>query len=196
MFAKIIDLMSQGKIQNRYTVHNVIQLIKGGDFYFQLLGELIDKARHSIFIRVYIWDDDATGTRIADHLIKAAERKVEIYIVADGYASQCLSKGFIRNLREKGIRFRYFEPLLKSSHFYFGRRMHEKLVVIDGLYALVGGINFADRYNNVDSIPAWLDYALYVKGESAYQLYQYCANDWKVKNRLQLPCLSTDMQKN
>ena len=66
MFAKIIDLMSQGKIQNRYTVHNVIQLIKGGDFYFQLLGELIDKARHSIFIRVYIWDDDATGTRIAD----------------------------------------------------------------------------------------------------------------------------------
>lgn len=186
--------MSQGKIQNRYTVRNTIQLIKGGPSYFQLLDDLIDKAKHSIFIRVYIWDDDMTGTVIADHLIKAAERKVDIYIVADGFASQCLSKGFIKRLRANGIRFRYFEPLLKSTHFYFGRRMHEKLVVVDGLYALVGGINFADRYNSMDNMPAWLDYALYVEGEAPYKLYQYCASDWNLKNQLPLPYINTDLK--
>ena len=187
--------MSQGKIQNRYTIHNTIQLIKGGASYFQLLGELIEKASHSIFIRVYIWDDDATGTLIANHLFNAAERGVAIYIVADGYASQCLSKRFIKRLKEKGLRFRYFEPLLKSSHFYFGRRMHEKLVVIDGKYGLIGGINFADRYNDIDSIPAWLDYALYVEGEAAWELYQYCASDWNLKNKLQPPYINRALSK-
>ena len=186
--------MSKG-IQNKYTVHNTIQLIKGGSSYFQLLGELVDNARHSIFIRVYIWDDDTTGTLIADQLIKAAGRKVKIYIVADGYASQCLSRRFIKRLRENGIQFRYFDPLLKSSRFYFGRRMHEKIVVVDGLYALVGGINFADRYNDVDSIPAWLDYAVYVEGDTASRLFRYCASDWNLKNRLPLPPINIGLEK-
>ena len=149
--------MSQGENKNpHYTLHNKIKLIKGGSEYFTLLGEMIAKAKHSIYIRVYIWDDDATGTRIAEQLIKAAKNNVSIFIVCDGYASQCLSQEFIKILRSHGIHFRFFEPLLKSSHFYFGRRMHEKVVVIDGLYAMVGGINFADRYNDVDGNPPWL----------------------------------------
>src|SRR5687767_9805013 len=195
MLAGIIDLMSQGKIQNRYTSHNAIRLVKGGASYFQLLEDLINNARHSIFIRIYIWDDDVTGTNIANQLIKASQRKVDIYIIADGYASQCLSKAFIKRLRDSGIHFRYFEPLLKSSHFYFGRRMHEKLIAIDGLHALVGGINFADRYNDMDGIPAWLDFALYVKGQSAYQLFNYCVSNWNLEKSLHQPCINTDMQK-
>lgn len=167
------------KNKGYYTTHNKIKLVKGGAAYFNLLSELIERATHSIFIRIYIWDDDTTGTAIANQLIEAAKRNVAIYIIADGYASQGLSREFIRNLKTHGINFRYFEPLLRSSHFYFGRRMHEKLVVVDGSCALVGGINFADRYNDVDGIPAWLDFALYTEGDAAQQLYCYCAEDWK-----------------
>lgn len=175
--------MSSKKNTSFYTLRNKIKLIKGGSHYFNLLKELIRKAEYSIFIRIYIWDDDVTGTQIADELIAAKQRGVSIFIVADGYASQCLSKGFIKHLRGYGIQFKYFEPLLKSSHFYFGRRMHEKLVVIDDVHAVVGGVNFADRYNDVDRVPAWLDYALYVQGEAAYELYQYCSSEWNIKAR-------------
>ncbi|MGZ8536923.1 MAG: phospholipase D-like domain-containing protein [Flavisolibacter sp.] len=162
-----------------YTTHNHIRLVKGGATYFSLLREIIEKAKHSIYIRMYIWDDDTTGTAIAKQLIEAAKKNVAVYIIADGYASQGLSRGFIRNLKNHGINFRYFEPLLRSSHFYFGRRMHEKLIAVDGSVALIGGINFADRYNDIEDLPAWLDFALYTEGESARQLYQYCAADWK-----------------
>ena len=62
--------------------------------------------------------------------------------------------------------------------------MHEKVVVIDGLYAMVGGINFADRYNDVDGNPPWLDYALYVEGEASFKLYKYCASDWDTNDKL------------
>jgi cardiolipin synthase len=57
--------------------------------------------------------------------------------------------------------------------------MHEKLVVVVGTYALVGGINFADRYNDTDGNPAWLDYALYTEGEISFRLHQYEAKFWR-----------------
>jgi cardiolipin synthase A/B len=174
--------MSEGpKISPGYLPRNKVQLVRGGKEYFTLLERLISEAMHSVFIRVYIWDDDTTGTRIADQLINASKRGIPVHIVADGYASQRLSKSFVRRLRDNNIRFRFFEPLLKSSHFYFGRRMHEKMVVIDGQHALIGGINFADRYNDVDNIEAWLDYAVLVQGNAAVALYNNCLAEWKIK---------------
>ena len=161
-----------------YSTHNKIRLVKGGKEYFTLLSQLINEAKDSIHIRIYIWDDDYTGTEIAKQLIGAVQRNVSVFVVADGYASQCLSKHFVKWLKSHGIKFKYFEPLLKSHHFYFGRRMHEKLAVIDGGKALVGGINFADRYNDLGDEPAWLDYALLVEGEAAEQLQQYCQAGW------------------
>jgi cardiolipin synthase len=61
--------------------------------------------------------------------------------------------------------------------------MHEKLVVIDTVHAIVGGVNFADRYNDVNGVPAWLDYAVYVQGQAAYELYKYCSSQWHIKTK-------------
>jgi cardiolipin synthase len=162
----------------KYSVHNKIELVKGGADYFNKLTDLFKNAKTSIYIRIYIWEDDHTGTTIANNLISAAERGVAVFVIADGYASQGLSNQFIKRLRDSGIYFKFFEPLIKSSHFYFGRRMHEKIVVIDGSQALIGGINFADRYNEANGIPAWLDYALLVEGEAAVDIYNYCLANW------------------
>lgn len=171
--------MSGGKKYKCYTLHNRIELVKGGAGYFKRLHELIQNAKHSIYIRVYIWNDDETGSSVAEALIEAAKRKVDVFVIADGYASQGLSKEFIRNLKKHGVRFRYFEPLLRSSHFYFGRRMHEKIVSIDEQTALIGGVNFSDRYNDINGVAAWLDYALQVEGEAAFNVFQYCYNQWE-----------------
>jgi cardiolipin synthase len=39
---------------------------------------------------------------------------------------------------------------------------------------LVGGINISDRYNDIPGQSAWLDWAIYIEGESAYELYKIC----------------------
>ena len=80
--------------------------------------------------------------------------------------------------QERGIQLRWFEPLLKSKHFYVGRRLHHKLVVIDGKEGLVGGINISNRYNDLPDQPAWLDWALWVKGDAAIQLERLCIQMW------------------
>ena len=162
-----------------YTIRNTVKLIRGGREYFTLLTDLINSAEHSIHLQTYIFDDDETGAMVGEALIKAAQRNVMVYIIADGYASGGLPKSFIANLENAGVHFKYFEPLFKSRHFYFGRRMHHKVFVVDGKHAIVGGINITDRYNDMPGKPAWLDFALYVKGESAVQLFQMCNNMWK-----------------
>lgn len=139
---------------------------------------LINNAQESIHLQTYIYDDDETGLMVADALKAAVKRNVSVYLLADGYASQQLSKSFISEIRHAGIHFRFFEPLFKSRNFYFGRRMHHKVVVADARVAIVGGINISNRYNDMPGKTAWLDFALYTEGEIARQLCILCWKTW------------------
>ncbi|MEO7923998.1 MAG: phosphatidylserine/phosphatidylglycerophosphate/cardiolipin synthase family protein [Chitinophagaceae bacterium] len=166
-----------------YTLRNRIKPVRAGKHFFDLLLKLVSEANDSVHIQTYAFDDDATGTMVADALIEAAQRKVEVYVLADGFASQGLSAAFIRKMLNAGIHFRHFEPMLKSKYFYFGRRLHHKIVVVDNVKALVGSMNIADRYNDREGEKSWLDVALYVEGEAAVELQEVCWRLWLKKKR-------------
>jgi cardiolipin synthase len=162
-----------------YSSVNRVKLIRGGKPYFDLLLQMIAGAKESIHLQTYIYDDDETGIAVAEALKEATLRNVKVYLMADGYASQVMSQSFINEMRAAGIHFRFFEPLFKSKFFYFGRRLHHKMAVVDTRYALVGGINITNRYNDMPGKPAWLDYALYTEGETARELCVLCWKTWK-----------------
>lgn len=157
---------------------NKVKLVHGGKEFFDLLKHLIDGARHSIHIQAYIFVEDSTGISIGEAIINAAKRNVEVWLIVDGFASQGLSKSFIGKLKQAGVNIRFFEPLFRSRNFYFGRRMHHKIIVIDGVRALTGSMNIADRYNDLPGKPAWYDLALYVEGDAAVDLYWFCCRFW------------------
>lgn len=162
-----------------FTNLNRIQLVNGGKPYFDTLLEMIGNAKDTIHLQTYIFDNDETGQLILSALKEAAARKVKVFLMPDGYASQSLHTDFIADARGHGIHFRFFEPIFKSRNFYFGRRMHHKMVVVDSMYALVGGVNISNRYNDMPGAPAWLDFALYAEGEIAQQLCVLCWKSWK-----------------
>ncbi|MES2372906.1 MAG: phospholipase D-like domain-containing protein [Bacteroidota bacterium] len=167
------------KIAGIYSKHNKVRLIRGGKEYFELIISLIEQATESIHLQTYIYEDDETGRLVADALKAAANRNIKVYLLVDGYASQALSKDFIRDLESVGIHFRFFEPLLKSRHFYFGRRMHHKLLVVDARYAVTGSKNISNRYNDMNGQQAWLDMNLFIEGELVYELCVLCTKTWK-----------------
>jgi len=158
---------------------NKIKLIRGGREYFDLLIKLIDEARESIHLQTYIYDDDETGKEVGERLTHAARRGVKVYLLVDGYASQSLSAPFVHTIQDAGINFRFFEPVFRSKYFYFGRRLHHKIFVSDTKYALVGGINISNRYNDRSGEPPWLDFALYVEGAIARELCVLCYKTWR-----------------
>ncbi|MBK6826031.1 MAG: phospholipase [Chitinophagaceae bacterium] len=161
-----------------YSNQNQVMLVNGGRDYFDRLHQMIREARYCIWLQFYIFMDDETGLAVADLLMQAVRRKVSVYLLVDGYASQGLSKEAISKLQNAGVQFKWFEPLFKSRKFYLGRRMHHKLVVIDGLYAMAGGINISNRYNDMPDSPAWMDRALYCEGSEVQKMLQVCKQLW------------------
>lgn len=167
-----------------YTSCNKVQFVRGGKDYFSLLTRLIDKALYSVHLQFYIFTDDETGKDVIESLKNAAARGVQVFLHLDGFASQHLHEKTIYDILYSGIKLKWFEPLFRSKHFYFGRRLHHKVVVVDGFHALVGGINVCDRYNDLPDEPAWLDMAAYVQGETAALLQKICMQMWGERKRL------------
>lgn len=183
------------KILKNYTVNNRVQLVRSGKDYFNTLVNTINKAQESIHLQTYVFSNDETGQFVAKALKEAALRGVKVYLLADAYASQGLSKDFIEGLTYSGINFRFFEPLFRSKYFYFGRRLHHKVTVIDVKYAIVGGINIANRYNDIGGEPAWLDFALLVEGEVVKELCVLCWKTWEgFKVNVSTPCYTNNFQ--
>lgn len=171
-------------MSDHYTSQNRISLVQSGEDYFTLLIKLIEQATFTIHLQVYIYDDDETGRKVADALKAAAKRGVAVYLHVDGYASQSLNKGFKKGIQDAGVHFKFFDPILKSKHFYFGRRLHQKVFVADGLYSLVGGLNISNRYASMPGEPPWFDLALYCEGEISYQLHLICNKMWRKRKKL------------
>ena len=166
---------------SNYSLHNRVRLVHGGKEFFSLAEQLINQAKSSIHFQTYIFDEDETGNFITEALINAAKRNVDVWLLADGFASQGLSKVYIDKLQQAGIHFRFFEPLLKSEHFYFGRRLHQKVIVVDAMKAIVGSMNISNRYNDLSGSKAWCDYAIYAEGEVCADLYKGCCRLWTKK---------------
>jgi len=184
--------MAFGKRNKKRSAYsnNKVRLVRGGSEYFAVFTDMIDKARDTIHLQTYIYDDDETGQRIAEALIRAASREVQVYMLVDGYASQALPDTFISSLKAAGIYFRFFEPLFMSRNFYFGRRLHNKILVIDASESLVGGVNITNRYNDMPGQPAWLDFGIHVQGPVSVELCEWCWQAWNNYSRRKknVPC--------
>jgi len=117
-------------------------------------------------------DDDTTGNRITNALIKAAKRGVRVYFLLDAYGGSSFSKNLIDKVEKAGIFFRLFSPQLITRGFQLSLRLHHKVLLADGEIAIIGGMNIADRYRGKDKLKAWLDFAILIKGpECAHVLF-------------------------
>ncbi len=178
------------KNSSGYITNNRVHLVRGGRPYFDQLLKMIGDAKESIQLQVYIYDDDETGQEVTQALMEAAKRNVLVYLLTDGYASQILSRSFVQQLEDAGIHFRLFEPLFKNRNAFIGRRLHHKLIVVDNRYAMVGGINISNHYNDMPGQPGWLDFALHMEGDIVKELCLLSKKIWEGRNPSQRinPC--------
>jgi cardiolipin synthase len=145
---------------------NQVQLLQNGSAYFPAIEAACDRARHEIFLETYIYQNDATGERIAAALQRAVLRGVKVHVLIDGYGSKDLPRSMLDRLRADGVQILIFRPKISPWTFRRERlrRMHRKLLVVDRETAFVGGINIiADRKATGD-MPPRLDYAVAVEG--------------------------------
>ncbi len=167
---------------NRFHKAESLQLIFSGTDFFEKLSGIIDSAEKEIHLQTYIFAEDGTGKSIAEKLKQAAKKGVKVFVLADAFGSNELSKNFIREMQEAGINFRLFSPLFSSESIYLGRRLHHKAIVGDSRIALVGGLNIADKYRGTDGELPWLDYAVLLEGTICAYLSALCERIFRRKN--------------
>lgn len=150
----------------RFLNGNNLQLLKNGAAFFPALEEAIDAARESLSIETYIFADDETGKRIAQSLIRAAKRGVVVRVLVDGFGSREMFDGIGHQLRAAGVMTLTYHPKISpiTLRRVRLRRLHRKLVVIDGRLAFAGGINIIDDMNSPGHLPIRFDYAVRIEG--------------------------------
>jgi cardiolipin synthase len=159
---------------------NSIELLTGGREYFPALVDACDAARREIHIETYIFEDDVSGQRIADVLVRAARRGVAVHVLIDGFGSRELGEMFMSGLSQSGVRILKFRPdispwTLRRERL---RRMHRKIAIIDAQVAFVGGINLIDDMHTPRQKPPRFDYAVRVEGPLLEAVYPAVKRLW------------------
>ena len=162
------------KETHAYSSNNKVFFLKSGNEFFDELETQILQAKSIIHLQTYIFDSDEVGLKIIDLLIKKAKEGIKIFLFLDGYGSSNISKPDIKRITDAGIFFKKYAPFHASFKFIIGRRLHHKVLLVDGKTALVGGINIAEKYKGTKTEKPWLDFAVKVEGEICKDILKIC----------------------
>ena len=100
-------------------------------------------------------------------------RGVEVDLTVDGFGSPDLSNDFISALTDAGVRLHVYEPTPLVRHLKPLRRLHRKIVVVDGRIAFVGGINFSEDHLESLGARAKQDYAVRIEGPVVDRIHRF-----------------------
>jgi putative cardiolipin synthase len=142
------------------------KLVTKGRDAFTARVALADLAQKTIDIQYFLWEPDATGRLLSEHLLRAADRGVRVRILLDDVNLKRRDRSLAAFDVHPNIEIRIFNPFAtRDSHLTgfivdFNRvnhRMHNKLMVMDNAIAVVGGRNMADAYFEVDATSNFRD---------------------------------------
>ncbi|WP_418316350.1 cardiolipin synthase ClsB [Piscinibacter sakaiensis] len=153
-------------MSGRWFDGNKVTLLENGEAFFPRVFEAINAARKEVLLETFILFEDKVGLALHEALLGAAKRGVRVSVLVDGYGSPDLSEEFIGSLIRAGVRFQVFDPMPKLFGLRLNvlRRMHRKLIVIDGERAFIGGINFSADHLADFGPQAKQDYSAEVEG--------------------------------
>jgi len=132
------------------------RLLNNGVSALLTRAALIDAAERSIDLQYYIFDADDTGLFLLDRLLAAADRGVRVRMILDDYLIGFDDATLARIDAHPNVQLRIFNPypdrrwprsLQMMRHMdKLGRRMHNKIFVVDSQMGVIGGRNISNHY--------------------------------------------------
>lgn len=164
-----------GHERSRWQPGNHFTLLENGEAFFPAVFEAIAQARHEIILETFILFEDKVGTALHRVLVDAARRGVQVDVLIDGFGSPELSPQFVGSLTAAGVRLRVFDPQkpLLGIRANVLRRMHRKIVVVDGELAFIGGINYSADHLLDFGPEAKQDYSVQVRGPVVADIHRF-----------------------
>lgn len=152
------------QLQAQHPGQSGFYLLHDGLSAFLARMAMIEHATTSLDLQYYIFTNDVTGRIIISRLLSAADRGVRVRVLVDDLGTRIHNPLIARLDQHPNIEIRIFNPVAsrdglsrnlqivqnanRSNH-----RMHNKLMVADGVTLITGGRNLGDVYfssTNVD----------------------------------------------
>jgi cardiolipin synthase len=152
--------------------HNHVQLFPEGSHFFKALLDSIRSAQHTILLEYYTIHDDETGRELAAALAAAVRRGVKVQLIYDYIGCVDTASSYFNNLAIQGIDlFPFNKPSFKRGIYWFDKRDHRKMTIIDDQLAFLGGFNIGDEYSGrVDGHLRFRDLGLSIRGDAVSEL--------------------------
>ncbi len=171
-----VDTTPTPRRSSRWVPGNQFELLENGEEFFPAVFDAIRGAQREVLLETFILFDDKVGRALHAALLETARRGVQVHVLVDGFGSPDLPPAFIAELVQAGVHYRVFDP---GGRRLFGRRlnvlrrMHRKIVVVDGLLAFIGGINYSADHVADFGPQAKQDWAVRVRGPIVARMHRF-----------------------
>jgi len=156
---------------------------------------LADMAEETLDMQYFIWKGDASGELLLDRVIKAADRGVRVRILVDDIYLIGADRTIAALSQHPQIEMRMFNPAKRRTGSIVVRglemlgnieqlnhRMHNKLIVADNRFAIVGGRNLGNEYFGLNPKHNFTDFDVLAFGPVAKKVSAsfdiYWNNQW------------------
>lgn len=163
---------------------NRLTLLEESDQAITRMVEAMEEARDELHVLFYIWLPDRSGARVAEAVIRAASRGVQVRVIVDALGSRALVRSvYWRRMQAAGAEcvraFPWSIPFISMLFQRLDLRNHRKIVVIDNNVAFTGSRNCADMAFSIKPrFAPWIDILLRVEGPVVRQLDSVFLQDW------------------
>jgi cardiolipin synthase A/B len=142
-FAGLIEVLARAPRR----VGNRVMVLRNGCEIFPAMLEAIGSARECIDFSTYIYWSGDIAPRFADALATKAAEGLEVNVLLDAQGCVLMDRGLIERMRSAGARVVWFRP----PHWYnvqkLNKRMHRRLLIVDGKVGFVGGVGIAEQWD-------------------------------------------------
>lgn len=157
---------------------NRAEILNNGVAIFPAMTQAIREAKLSVNLESYIFKDDKAGGIMAEALMDAARRGIEVRVLVDGTGSK-FSGPLLARMRNAGVDARVFHPIRLWSLYKIARRTHRKILVVDGTISFTGGFCIADQWlGDARNPKEWRDMMVRATGPVSAQMQAIFSEGW------------------
>ncbi len=167
------------------------RLLPIGAFAIDTRLTLIRRAQRSIDVQYYLIQDDETGRFLLRSLRDAARRGVRVRLLMDDLYTSGNDPLLLGLAAQPNVEIRLFNPFPGGRDYFFtrflasafefsrvNRRMHNKLLIVDGAMAVTGGRNIANEYFMRSALANFVDLDAFVTGALVPKLAELFDDYW------------------
>lgn len=127
-------------------------------------NDMMRDAKKEILVCTYIIEGDEIGYNNLKILAEAVQRGVQVKMILDGLGKRVPPK-ILLYMKDRGVQVKIYNKKNWRRPFMLYRRLHGKMLIVDGQHCLIGGRNLDDQYYRMDSVGNFLDREVLIRSD-------------------------------